>query len=326
MTKIKRVKHDPSDLVKQSNPVTTARYDLSPVAMKAFLLAYSKLTPEDEEFAKFSFSLGEVARVLGEPNADFRHLVTVLHKLEGARIYVWDGDDYVSIDPLPTIRISEAKKTVVFTLNPELQPYFLGLKQQYTMFPVEHAFRLHGRYSIRMYQLIMQWQGKEKRDHTWEVELEVQELRAMWGIGAEEYKLMSSFRRDVIERAVMEINSAQLGVFLTVLPPKKNGKHITHFVIQARRVSPSEPRQVTKKPVKHESKKEYPLGGEFHDLIEALTPDQKAEMEIYVAAEMKKQLLLPGAHSLAVVAIQGEFLDTLRKKHSKGGGKTTPKE
>lgn len=255
MAKTRTVQHETSDLIKQANPITTARYDLSALALKSFLLAYSKITPHDKEFTKYSFVLTDVAKLLGDEFGNTENLVQALRRLQRESIFIRDDGDYVSFIPLPTIRVSVKNNTVTFTLNPDLQPYFLDLRSQYTLFPVEHAFRLGGKYSIRLYQLVIQWQGKAGKTGTWVIELDISETRKMWGITENEYKLMSRFRIDVIERSVTEINSAQLGLVLTMLPPKRNGKNITHFVIQARKVPSGEPRSVNPEPATESEKK-----------------------------------------------------------------------
>lgn len=296
---MKKVSHEPSDLIKHSNAVVTARYNMSQLAIKTFLLAYSKLTPQDSGFYQFEFSESEVRKILGEPVTSKKQLWSKMKSIQKEGIEICEGGRYVSHIPLPSIDWNLDAKTITFHLNPAVKPHFLNLKAQYTMFPVEHAFRLYGRYSIRMYQLVMLWQGKEREDHTWDLELEVRELRTMWGIGEEEYKLMASFRRDVIERAIMEINSAQLGILLTMLPPRKNGKNITHFIVQARRIQASEPRHVNPKPAtKTEEdalklKEKHPEKWQgFYDFAmkqEALfSIDREAEASAYADSELKK--------------------------------------
>lgn len=282
MSKIKSATHNPTDLVKHSNSMTTAKYDLSPLALKAFLLAYSKLTPQTKDLdLAYTFGLNDVARLLGDSAADPRNLFDALRRLQKESICIMEEDRYISHIPIPSLDIDGAKMTVTFYLNPRLNSHYLNMKQEYTLFPVEHAFRLSGKYSIRLYQLIMQWQGKAGKGVSWVVELDPAHLREIWMIQPNEYKLMAGFRRDVIERAITEINSAQLGILLALLPPKKYGKNITHFVIEARLVNQKEPRNLNPKPATPTEDADEKLIKKHPDLWAKILEDEMKQGDLF---------------------------------------------
>lgn len=301
---IKRVEHGPGDLVKQANPITVARHDLSAAALKVFLLAYSKLTPEDEYFPRFEFSVGEVSRLVGDSQGHTVTLFSTLRKLQKESIEIDEAKESgtkirKSHIPFPSIEVDEEAGTVTFTLNPNLQPFFLDLREQYTMFPVEDTFKLGTRYGIRLYVLVMQWAGKADKTGSWQVDLEVSAIRRMWGILPHEYREMPNFRRQVVERAITDINSAQLGLMLYPLPPKKNGRNITHLVVGVRRLDKKAPRKLNPEPVTQEEKenasrrKKYPeKWQEFRnfDLKQErlFSVDREAEAEGYADSELKK--------------------------------------
>src|ERR1035437_933839 len=251
----KRVKHEPTDLVKHSNKITAAAYDMTKLEKKMFLLAYSKFTEQDKDFANYNFSLADVANAISMSADNLPHLIAVLRAVQKKAVEVWEGDTWISYMPLPTVKVNP--KTVTFMLNPELQKHFLELRREFTMFPAEYVLRLQGKYSIRIYELIMQWQGKANDKGFWFVKLNVQDLRTMFKIKTTEYKLMSNFRKDVIERSVSEINDAQIGVFVTYGPPDKLGKNLEAFNLKVQTVKPGEPKHVAAPTKAEETDEQY---------------------------------------------------------------------
>jgi len=154
----KRVTPEPTDLVKQSNKITTAKYNMTPLEMKGMLLAYSKFTEHDKEFQPYEFPLRDVARSFGQEDGKPDKLIAALKRLIMKPIEILDPENnqYFLYAPLPVILIDAKKNTVTFKLNEDLKPHFLALRKEYTMFPAEYAFRLQGKYSLRIFQLIMQ--------------------------------------------------------------------------------------------------------------------------------------------------------------------------
>lgn len=237
----KQVRHETTDIVMQSNKLTAAMYDFTTLEAKAVLLAYSKFSEHDKIFQEYVFSMFDVARTISRDS----HLDKVweaLDRLQRKSIKIDDGKGYrMSLIPLPTIIMNEKKGTITFKLNPDLQPYFLDLRREFTLFPADHAFRLQGKYSLRIYQLVMQWKSKAEKNHgTWVVSMNYQDLRKMFVIHPNEYKMTADFRKTVIERAMAEINSADVGLVLSLEPPTKNGKSVTHFNIKMRLVKSGE--------------------------------------------------------------------------------------
>lgn len=241
----KEVRPEAADIIKQSNRITSAMYDFSPLEAKGLLLAYSKFTEHDKVFQEYVFSITDVAKAISKDDSADK-VWDALERLQGKVIKV-KGDDgeWIGYSPLPTIKLHPAKRTVIFKLNPDLQPFFLELRREFTVFPADHAFRLQGKYSLRLFQLVMQWRAKAEANHgVFVVALKYADLREMFMIKPDEYLLASKFRIQILERAMTEINAADVGLMLTLEPPTKNGKTITHFNVKMRLIEPGSPRAV----------------------------------------------------------------------------------
>lgn len=250
---MKHVQLQNTDLLKQSNKITTAKHELNPLEAKAVILAYSKFSPEDKTFQEYQFTIGDVAKAISRDDS-YDYIWTVLRGIQKKAIQLQDGKKRMSYIPLPSIILDEESGTVGFKLNDDLKPYFLELRQEYTMFPTEYAFRLAGKYSLRIYQLCMQWQEAAKKNHgVFVVRLAVSDLREMFMIKPDEYKKAVDFKKRVIEGPITEINSADIGIILTLEPPTKQGKLITHYNLKMRLIDPTSMRVARPKTKAEES-------------------------------------------------------------------------
>jgi plasmid replication initiation protein len=80
-------------------------------------------------------------------------------------------------------------------LHPELKPYLLQLKEQYTAITLEYALLLRSSYAHRIYDILKQYQHVGTRT------IMVTDLREMLEIRSREYPKYADFRRRVLETA-----------------------------------------------------------------------------------------------------------------------------
>jgi len=76
-----------------------------------------------------------------------------------------------------------------------------GLEQFFTSYLLEQTIKLKSVYSVRLYELLIQWRKARKTPC-----FELEKFRGQMGIGVDEYSKMSDFKRRVLDLAVKEIN------------------------------------------------------------------------------------------------------------------------
>ena len=76
-----------------------------------------------------------------------------------------------------------------------------GIEQFFTKYTLEQTSQLKSLYAVRLYELLIQWREARK---TPLFELEV--FREQLGLGVNDYKRMSDFKRRVLDASVKEIN------------------------------------------------------------------------------------------------------------------------
>lgn len=97
-----------------------------------------------------------------------------------------------------------------------------GIEQFFTKYTLEQTAQLKSLYAVRLYELLIQWREARK---TPLFELEV--FREQLGLGVDDYKRMSDFKRRVLDASVKEINNkTDIKVSYT---QEKNGTTIVGF-------------------------------------------------------------------------------------------------
>ena len=76
-----------------------------------------------------------------------------------------------------------------------------GIKDFFTSYLLEQTVNLGSMYSVRLYELLVQWKTAKKTPT-----FELDKFRSQVGVGIDEYKGMSDFKKRVLDLAVNEIN------------------------------------------------------------------------------------------------------------------------
>ena len=77
-----------------------------------------------------------------------------------------------------------------------------GIKDFFTSYLLEQTVDLNSMYSVRLYELLVQWKKAKKTPI-----FELDKFRSQMGVGIDEYKGMSDLKKRVLDLAVNEINN-----------------------------------------------------------------------------------------------------------------------
>lgn len=194
----------PTPTVVQHNALIEARYQLSLQEKRLVLWMLSLLRPGDEDFRTLSISVKELAEFLGITSHEFHNRVkeaTGSLRKRTLDIYNHEQRRFIQTTWLSAAVYHLDEGLVELHISPVLKPYLLELRRNFTQLQLAQALSLHSIYSIRIYELIKQYQKLGQR------EMSLVDLRSCLGIEYDEYKLFGHFRDRVLERARQEINA-----------------------------------------------------------------------------------------------------------------------
>jgi hypothetical protein len=140
------------------------------------------------------------------------------------------------------------------TIHPKLRPYLLELRQKYLVYDIRNVLRLTSVYSVRIYELLKQYEKIGRRS------FDIENLKQILGILPEEYKLYGHFKDKVILKAQADL-LAETDILFDY-EEKKEGKKVVSitFFIRANRPETEEYTRIAKaKTLKSTIKEAIPL-------------------------------------------------------------------
>lgn len=89
---------------------------------------------------------------------------------------------------------------LVLYLTPQTIKLISRLESHFTKYHIDQVSKFKSKYSIRLYELVIKWKNQKKTE-----KFEVAQFREMLGV-TNEYKQMSDFKINVLDKALKEIN------------------------------------------------------------------------------------------------------------------------
>lgn len=189
-------------MVVKSNFLVEASYRLSAMEQKLILTLATQIRQTDKEFQKYYFNLGELGDFLGvKSNADYAYLREISKNLLSKVLILKKEESTLQTHWLESVEYFDGQGKVAMSFNPELKPFLIQLKNNFTKYNLKYAIHLKSMFSIRIYELLKQY---EKIGHR---EFLLPELRSHLGVKDGEYPLYGNFKAKVLVVAQKELNA-----------------------------------------------------------------------------------------------------------------------
>lgn len=189
--------------VTQSNKLIDARHDVALTAreQKIILTMVSMIQPTDEDFRKYTIPIKEFSEMLGlEGKAKYDDIKEIAQRLQKKSVYIQEEKGFVVTNWVSSQRYIEGEGKIELAFSPELKPYLLQLKNQFTSYRLSNILSLKSAYSIRLYELIKKWQ------HLGKWECSVNHLKLHMGATTSTFDRYNLFKVRVLELAIKELN------------------------------------------------------------------------------------------------------------------------
>lgn len=203
---IQKIRRDREACVIKANKlIQESRFNLSTQQQKMVLYLISKITPYDEDFEEYEFTIMDFCKVCGITlsGTNYADLKEQIKRIA-------DKSLWVEIRPGEETLLRWIEKPYIDTksgiirirLDRDMKPFLLRLKQNYTQYELIWTLHFKSKYSIRLYELIKSIHFRENETYIRRFELE--ELRRL--LGADTYARYKDFRVYALQPAVDEIN------------------------------------------------------------------------------------------------------------------------
>ena len=200
MARIKKKSLPSSSIVTQANGLVTARYTLPLAEQRLILTMIARIQPDDEDFKPYRISVGELAEFIGVAKGSaYLECKKTTENLLKRVLKIDEPDGLLQINWVSSAKYIDGTGMVNLSFDPLLKPYLLKLKGNFTSCKLEMLLSFKSQYTMRMYNLLKQYEWRKER----EIELEL--LREMLGLNKEQYKLYADFKKTILESTKKEL-------------------------------------------------------------------------------------------------------------------------
>ncbi|WP_100408485.1 replication initiation protein [Bacillus solitudinis] len=228
---MKELKSTDYNLVTKSNMLIEANYKLGTVEQKIILFLASQIQPQDSEFKNYKFTIREFSKLIGlkgtpKYNEIKKITIELMRKVFTVRI----GNEVTQVSWLSSVTYKENEGMMFLRFDPFLKPYLLELKRNFTSYRLENVVKLKSSYSIRLYELLKQYERIKERTFS------LDELRLL--LGADDiYPSYGNFKQRVLNTAQKELEKkTDLSFDVEEI---KSGRRVTsvRFIIKTKKKS-----------------------------------------------------------------------------------------
>ncbi|SFH52464.1 Initiator Replication protein [Priestia megaterium] len=189
--------------VTKSNILIESTYKLSLQEQRILLIMASKVQPNDETLKTYRFRAKDFIEIVGNKKGTgfYSYLKEIVNGLQTKILTIKEKGRQRNYNWVITSIYEENEGYITLQFHPSLKYLFLELKEKFTSYQLENVVRLNSVYSIRIYELLKQYERLRKR------ELTLEELRHFLAIEPTKYKQYGHFKNKVLTVAQKEINN-----------------------------------------------------------------------------------------------------------------------
>ncbi len=197
---------DPSQfkIIRKANELVEARYRFDIWEMRVFAKMLMSIKTSDKDLHKYHIHISEIIKDfnLSDAGDNYASIKEAANKLLSKIIELEKessgGGKWLRIPLLIAVegfKNKEEGNYISVQFHPELKPFLMELKERYLQYDIRNLWGLTSVYSVRMYELLKQYERIGKRY------FDLENLRLILGINPEEYKLYGHFKNKVILKA-----------------------------------------------------------------------------------------------------------------------------
>lgn len=279
-TKGIQVYPDASLFIRQAHQISRAAYILPATQKQLLTLLVAQVQIRNSGFELLEVGLTDLLTALeiDDGNGDF--LRDHVRGLAGGVVEIETDEEWVVHQWVSTARYIKSRKVFQFRLHEELLPHILEVKELWSKLALADLNKLQGKYSIRLYEMIMAASGFAgqggNKPGEWFLDLDFDDLRARFKVAPDEYKMKADLRKWVIEAPIREINKAGIGLKIEYDYDRfRRGRTLSGVRLLVKSTRPSEPRNVT--PTKEEDEEDA-LIALNQDLYDRLLREEPEDM------------------------------------------------
>jgi plasmid replication initiation protein len=187
------------NIVKQDFKLVNAKYKLNTSEIKFIMNAIAQIDADDDEFTEYEIKVSDLEEKLQMAKNKHTRLKEFAKKIMSKPILIeQDNEDFTVFNWFSRIRYISKQAKFIVKIDDELKPYLLNLKNRFVKYNLKYILPLTSNYSIKIYQLLKEYEKLEKR------KFKVEELQDFLQV-PKSLKIYNRFKEKVLKVAEREL-------------------------------------------------------------------------------------------------------------------------
>lgn len=256
-----------------------ARYDWSVLTHRIVVMLISQLDMHQETFEMQRVSLRELKELSNvNSNSFYEKMRRVVKTLASQQIEIEEEGEYHVYNLMSDARYVEGEAFVEARFNPNMGPFLLRLKRQFTKYNLKESLQFSRVYTIRFFELIKMMEGIGYYD------VPISKLRKMLRL-ENKYQSFSDFKRYVIDRAQKELKEKSSTYFDYKVIREGRSPVAVKFIIRSKEREIAEPES---SPGRVATSEGGSIEEEFEAFLEELPKEEREAWHDQALREAKK--------------------------------------
>jgi plasmid replication initiation protein len=257
--------------VRQNYQLVNAKYKLDTTEIKFIMIAITQIKKEDAALKEYEIKVTDLETTLGVEQ-NYPRLKQFAKKIMSKPLEVPTDDGWIIANWFADVEYKKGQGKFIVTFSGKLKPYLLDLRERYVSHNLKYILPLTSTYSVRIYQLLKEYEKLTKRY------FQVEELMQILQVPPS-LKIYNRFKEKVLKVSELEIFEHTDIAF--TFEEKKAGKKVDRLIF---RIYPN-PNLAKKQKdnnvlfdakVEHKYEKYYgknvKVKGKIHEHISIITP------------------------------------------------------
>ena len=185
------------NIVKQDYKLINAKYKLNTSEIKFIMTVLAQINMNDEEFSTYEIKVSELEEKLQAEQNETR-LKQFAKQLMSKPLEVPTDTGWIVFNWFSKIQYIRGQSKFIVRIDGDLKPYLLDLKKRFVQYNLKYILPLTSNYSIRIYQLLKEYEKATKRTFT------VDELMDILQV-PKSLKRYDNFKRKILKVAEKEL-------------------------------------------------------------------------------------------------------------------------
>lgn len=189
----------------KSNKLIEAKGRMTSLEQKFILSLISEIQPTDKDFKDYYINVQDLKHGIGATYNNIYELLKEVanslmdRKIEIEQVNSKGKKEFLITRYLSSAKYIEGEGCIKVSFDPELKPYLIEIKEMFTQYQLKNVLSLKGSHSIRIYELLKQYEKISKR------EFDLVEFKRFLGV-ENEYDRIYDLEKRVLKPAKTEIN------------------------------------------------------------------------------------------------------------------------